>query len=1057
MVVGLIIGLLGRHIIIGGVKRLANTSTGKKLQTYIINTTAGELYKQLNTYFKITMTNLKYEDNSLLYNIIFNLSPYKTYSLNEKISSVITFNFYNTFITDIGLLLSKNIEIVNRSKGKIEKLKHIKQILSRPDIFYDLETNKFLNYLINQPFKDFIILLYYYPENNVIYFEFNIDNNNRTIRKFTYEQLKNNFYKITLCLLENNNNKISKKSHYNNIILLYSKYFIDGISKNFILLKENEKLKTYHLIESEDMSNDEDHYRENGIINALEKFKSKSYSAFINYFKKISDEYGIKASDEIVKKIGESTSKSGGVKNNENNENIDFLKYILYNYDNSSVSKQDDIDEKNMFSKKYEYIKQKTINKKNIFFGVIVTYDIIDNKDDSETIPSIQINFLNQINKSMEEINISLNEEKEINKVSKDSKNININKNLLNNIRNEINQNFINEIIENFDLNNLLDNINFNILMFDEKYPTFQQYHTYNNKDIKDIAAKQNINRDVKSNFLKKNGDYSYNICININKLFSKILMEKNNSPDKIPNKFIYKHKLNINYSNTKFINKCKIEDDIKKYCDIYIKNLNKNFRLYLLKNNDLNTFFTNLIGEGCNIQFVINNNNIYILIDKNEKVVVLDCFSVYSLFSFTKNFYDIYYKTSNAKFINYIRNNNIFDKKQNYTFDKLFQEYNKPYCSILDSMAILKELNERYKELIITFDDGLINLTKLKKQLLKFSSKTLTKSELESEKINIDNIFYNLNTYNRNLYNFFINQHVNRIKLVIRDNFLYIRVKPTSITIHKKKHYDIELNLFKILFINNNFILEDLYEIDSSHPIPKIMNLNNKKFKNKYSFYTIDDIKSVKDNIFNIDYHSNYCKTHSSVVSNKNTFNNNKNNNNNTNLPIEEIPINIPTPQVEALLKNNNSIILDIYTYIDTTYLDKIVILNIEDNKIKIYNPKNEQFDIELTNLFNKLDKLNKYLIRLNKNKNNKFRLRIQCKILYLEIIYKSLARFSSKYPSLLIDLKKFTSKISINKNLKNLTNTNNLFTTLKSFIKTNMSQNLGKRKNNYTINNKC
>lgn len=1070
VVIGIIIGLLGHQLIIHGVKQIANTSTGMKIQSYIVNSTMGILYNKISTFIKTNLNEVKYQDNKKIYNYIFNLDEDNIIRPNNynKITFPIMFNFYSIFINNITNLLLDNKKKISMNKS-ILKLNNINN-------FDDDNTNNFLKYLIKSSFSNFKILLYTDPQ-NFIYIEI-IMNNESVVRKFTYNQLKDNFYKITLCLLENNKTDMFDDIHYNNIISFYYSYFNNGLSNNFILLKEMNELKTYHLIESEDMSITENYnpYRENGVIIAIKKFTSATYTKIVKYYKENTYDYSKKISEKIMSQIKTdqsvrimsfmstifNTKSGGGVNENGNieltsikNNRIDFLQYILYNFDYE-----------NNFNDKFEdCVKNSNDNK---LYAVIITYDIIKNDLDTETIPSLRINFLNQINKNIEDIDNELYKEKELlNNVS--SKNINnndiLNRNsynnnnntqnvnliLFNNIRNSINQSFINEIITNFDLTNLLDEINFNIEMFSIISDKRKKYSLLTNEN----KIKESIN--IKNDFLQRNKDYTYNISINLNN-------------------FIYKYKLNINY-DIKDLSQKKMEKDIKNYCEKCIKNLNTNFRLYLLKNNDLNTFFTNLINEDCNIDLIINNDNIYIIINKNEKVVILDCFYVYSLLSLSKNFDEIYYKISNTEFVYHIRNIDLFQNKSTYTFDKLFKQYNNCYCSISDSMK-----NLEIDELFINFENGLVNLISTKPTFINKIKKIVSTPDSyvqPYEIVMMENIFYNFNKYNRNFYNFFIKQTNVITKLIYQNDLLYIKI------IDNKNESLIELNLFKSLFINRNFTLSDLYKtLNDLSEDPQKINCNISKFKNKkYSFYTIDDIKSIQYNIFDFDEDMIIVDSINNFNKNNNIANNNiANNINSTNTNMIYTTMTNGTSVTNTNMTNNgmnnnvtnnngvnnngmnmtnNNIINTIYTEIDNIY-NKCVNLRIENDKIKIYNPQTGLENTELSDKFTYLDRLNLYLVNLYKsdiNKNiNSYRLKIECKKLYLEIIYKSKATFGGKNPSLLIDFKKIMAKLMVNKNYNNLTRNKNYFTTLKSYVKTNMSKNnLGKRKNNYRINNKC
>ena len=165
---------------------------------------------------------------------------------------------------------------------------------------------------------------------------------------------------------------------------------------------------------------------------------------------------------------------------------------------------------------------------------------------------------------------------------------------------------------------------------------------------------------------------------------------------------------------------------------------------------------------------------------------------------------------------------------------------------------------------------------------------------------------------------------------------------------------------------------------------------------------------------------------------------------------------------ETDPPIKNINSIketIDNIYNYIDKNK-NKTIILKRENDKI-IIKPSGTITHEYLTTEFQKLDELNKYLINLYKsNEGNgvitNILLRNVCERLNLEIIYNSRSTFFSKFPSLLIDVKKLISKIMRN---KNLTTDNNYFTTLKGFIKKNYGSpnNLGIPKEKYNVNNSC
>lgn len=171
--------------------------------------------------------------------------------------------------------------------------------------------------------------------------------------------------------------------------------------------------------------------------------------------------------------------------------------------------------------------------------------------------------------------------------------------------------------------------------------------------------------------------------------------------------------------------------------------------------------------------------------------------------------------------------------------------------------------------------------------------------------------------------------------------------------------------------------------------------------------------------------------------------------------------PIKQTDPSIKNinLIKDTKETIDNIYNYIDKNK-NKTIILKRENDKI-IIKPSGTITHQYLTTEFQKLDELNKYLINLYKsNEENgvitNILLRNLCERLNLEIIYKSRSTFSTKFPSLLIDVKKLMSKIIRN---KNLTTDKNYFTTLKGFIKKNYGShnNLGIPKEKYNVNYSC
>lgn len=182
------------------------------------------------------------------------------------------------------------------------------------------------------------------------------------------------------------------------------------------------------------------------------------------------------------------------------------------------------------------------------------------------------------------------------------------------------------------------------------------------------------------------------------------------------------------------------------------------------------------------------------------------------------------------------------------------------------------------------------------------------------------------------------------------------------------------------------------------------------------------------------------------------------------------EYPVNnidVPTKNTNLTNYEIREIINYIRKYINEIHgsnNNKYVKLGItKDDKIYVF-VKNDRIIEDLTEKFRKFKELNLYLISLYrnnqlKNKNIKImRLKNECDNLNLEIIYTSRSSFFEKHPSLLIHLERFLTKIMIKKNFINLTNNNNYFTTLKSFIKTNKSlTNFGARKDNYLIRNAC
>jgi hypothetical protein len=752
------------QILLHGVKTLSQIKSREKINDYI-KKNMGDSLNKLTKLLDEETYNIKYKDNILLYNYIFNIEPdddkFKNTNINKLNFNIIFFSFlkYYEKINDI-LINYKNIFFFNKHIIELSD----KYILNNK-LFYDNHTNNFLIYLIKHYFETLKIILYI-DEKNFIYINIYINKNLNIIRKFTYEQLKNNFYKITICLISSNKINVFNYIHYNNILNLYINYFIYKISNNFIIYYEKDILNATHLIESEDMCINKDGipYRKDGILNAINHFTSTYYSNFINYY--IKYKISLDKSSKIktgggffssYKNVNKNVNKKVVNKKVYNKKNrLIFLKNILYNFNKSKD-----------FINKYDEIK---IDESNKIYGLIASFDIIKDVEDEMTVPSLRFIFLNQITKNVEDIDNMYKLQESINNSYIYSK-------IYINILNKVNQSFVDEIFEIFPLYNIIDNIKFNynntVLITSNKMKSYLL-----NKN------KKGRNKKLLKEFIKINKKYYYCIYINLND----------------NKKISYSYKLNINY-NLDGINIKELKYEIKNYVENNIRNLHTNFNTYLENNKYIKILFIILRKEKCSIDIIIANNNTYLLIKKNDKLIIFDAFNIINLFSFSKDFetpfYNIIY---DLNFINYYKKIDKdyvfkFDSPKNY-FEKLWVIYNTTYCNINNFLKVnnINLLNVYFKDGITSIEPDLLLKSKsLKRELIKLS--------------------FDFNIYNRDFYNFFINQKDIELKLIVKNELLYIKI------IKRMKESLIELNLFKNLLITADFKIQNIIYMDKIEP----------------------------------------------------------------------------------------------------------------------------------------------------------------------------------------------------------------------------------------------
>ena len=368
---------------------------------------------------------LKYKDFIKLYNILFkkdndkNITDFDTIIiLIKRLIKTINLNIeYN----EQYIKLAKNINQLKKKNLLINYFENKNKLLNKYPKFNDENTNNFILYLLNIKItKQFYAVVYIDDEkhNNDIYILLKVTNHNDIIRKFTYEQIKNNLSKINLLLQECNGKEINKNNYYyDNVLGFYIDFYQDKLSTKFILTLINNKLKLDLLIQSED--SEDNIYDINRIINSIPKYSSNYYLKMTELFNKEDFDFESKNSSisNLSKKMNNSilfertpiqkggfiySNKKKNTNNNYFNElRLEFLKDILYNYNQQINNNITNINYNNLYN-----LFKENVYDKSKFPALLFSYDLENS--------SLYIGIMNNINYNLEDIDKYLNFEKKI-------------------------------------------------------------------------------------------------------------------------------------------------------------------------------------------------------------------------------------------------------------------------------------------------------------------------------------------------------------------------------------------------------------------------------------------------------------------------------------------------------------------------------------------------------------------------------------------------------------------------------------------------------------------
>lgn len=856
---------------------------------------------------------LKYNDFINLFTIIFILD--KEYQSIKDIKIETIKLIYLNIIKEIDENINANNNYVKKiTKNGINQSNKTKKLISLfsnntqlSKIFpqNDLSTNNFILYMLNEHF-DYFYVLVNVDANKFIYITIKIMGENEIIRKFTYEQLKNNLDKINLLIQPCSKNIIEKDYiYYNNVLNCYINFYQNKICNNFILTQVNNELQIKTLIESEDYK--KPIYNFQKILDNINIYTSNYYLKMLYSFNTETFDFDNKFS---LKGGGFSSFMTSTKTTNNttkpvmNKFRVDLIKSILFNYE-----------AKNNYDNLYKkFIQNNNIENQGRFAAISLNYDLQST--------SLYIGLMNEINYNLEDIDKLINFEKKIldkthvsqnnskknheraysygiiiaekilsrvrnnelkktggasennkgtpsnvvainnkgttsNVVAINNKGKNagvvvinnkgkntgvvainnsvipMNKNTSNivfdriliNMKKEINSLFISDFIIKNKLESLIHSVHLSTTDFNPDY--LKTMKGYNNEFIIHEAIK-------KIYFYNENFD---NINSKLEIIFT---LDKN---DQYIDEGLYFKCTYTNQMDLKNILIPKIEDKIKSLILFNIKEFNNYFIKYLNRYTELSDFFKKLLNKGLIVQLVVGSYNIklYIVDINNNKIEYMDAFYLTILFSFPETSDSIYYNINNRDFILKLRElNNTLKKDLFIQKDTIFD--------------VICNNRKELKANILNCYDKIIDDQKLKQIEIIAKGNIIDLNLKKKDDINVQNLIFYLNIYNRNIYYFidYLTNHrsYSRINIYLArdsenskirelDNFLIVKIIKTEIT---KTICNINLELLSI-------ILYDDFRITFG-----VLDVLIKIIKNKKSYFI-----NTKKNSSNINNDSTY------------------------------------------------------------------------------------------------------------------------------------------------------------------------------------------------------
>lgn len=882
--------------VIKGVSYISKLPPIQKLRLVIRNRIIGIIG------LKDKFEDLKYNDFINLFSIIFILD--KEYQKIKDIDIETIKLIYLNIIKEINENIETNNNYVKKiTKNGINQSNKTKKLISLfsnntqlSKIFpeNDPNTNNFIIYLLNEHF-DYFYVLVNIDVNKFIYITIKIMGENEIIRKFTYEQLKNNLDKINLLIQPCSKNIIEKDQiYYNNVLNFYINFYQNKLCNNFILTQVNNELQISTLIESEDYK--KPIYNFQKILDNINIYTSNYYLKMLYSFNTETFDFDSKSSLKgggFSSFMTSTKTKNNTIKPVMNRFRVDLIKSILFNYKG-----------KNNYDNLYkEFIQNNNIENKGRFTAISLNYDLQST--------SLYIGLMNEINYNLEDIDKLINFEKKILDETHVSQNnskkiheraysygIIVAEKILSKVRNKelttggasqnntsivtINNKAINTsiatlnnkeintgIIEknNKGINNsivTINNKNTSNIVFDRILINMKK--DINSLFISDFVIKNKLESlinsvhlsttDFNPDYLKTmkgfNNEFIIHNCIkkiyfyneNFDNVHSKleITFTLNKNDQQINeyldiNEGLYFQCRYVNEINFKNILISKIEDKIKSLILFNIREFNNYFIKYLNRYTELSDFFKKLLKEGLIVQLVVGPNNIQLyILDKNKnKIEYMDAFYLTILFSFPETNDSIYYNINNRNFIVKLRELNKTLKQD------LFTQNN-------DIFNIISNKRKELKNNILDCYDKIINDQKLNQIEIIAKGNMIDLNLKKKDDINVQNLIFYLNIYNRNIYyfidyltnhrtyskiNIYLTRNSENSKISGIDNFLIVKIIKTEIT---KTICNINLELLSI-------ILYDEFRITFA-----VLDVLIKIIKNKQSYF-INSKKNSSNN----------------------------------------------------------------------------------------------------------------------------------------------------------------------------------------------------------------